>query len=129
MQFGQGQQAKAKHGYKSCQLLFRQGLCLEQQSANTPAHPCQSVSCVSSPPCHSAPKSGKNFQTKTITLIMWELLLSPSSQLLDFPDYFLQFPFDKSAQPTLSLTFFPAPVIVTTHFPACAAPLKAPPAP
>lgn len=59
---------------------------------------------------------------------MWELL-SPSSQRLDFPDYFQQLLFDKSAQATLSLTFFSASVTVTTHLPACAVPLTAPPAP
>lgn len=48
----------------------------------------------------------KNYHAKTITLIMRELLLSPSSQRLDFPDYFLQSPLNKSAQKIVSLTFF-----------------------
>lgn len=69
----------------------------------------------------------KNYHAKPITLIMREPLLSPSSQRLDFPDYFLQSPLNKSAQKIVSLTFFfSASVTVTANLPACAAPLLAP---
>jgi len=42
-------------------------------------------------------KLAKNYHAETITFIMWELLLSPLSECLDFPDYFIQPLLDKSA--------------------------------
>lgn len=102
---GRDNKQKQSMSTSAARLLSRQGLCVWSSSQPTVLHILVNEFLVF--PLHPAPKSGKNYQAKTISLIMWELLLSPSSQHLDFLDYFLRLLFDKSAQATLSLTFFP----------------------